>query len=401
MKTKALDGIIVLDLTRVLAGPYCTMVLGDLGAEIIKVETPQGGDDSRSFTPFLDDTHTKSAYFVSINCGKKSVALNLKAPEGKEAFSSLIQKADVLVENFRPGTLERLGFSEEKLNELNPSLVYATASGFGHSGPDSKKAAYDVIVQACSGLMSITGTEDGTLVRVGASISDIVTGMFTAIGIISALFRREKTGDAARLDIAMLDSTVAILENAIARYQVDKKNPGPIGTRHPSITPFESFKAADGEIVIAAGNDLLFSKLCECMEIPEFIIDERFKTNALRTQNAEQLKLHINKVLHSNTIEYWQTKLSAAGVPCSKINKVSNLFNDPQLHERNMLVPVEGEDDFKVAGSPVKFKNEPQLKSRQKAPELGEHTCEVLSRFLKMSDSEIQDLLDKGVIKSA
>ncbi len=260
--SKPLAGIRVIDLTRVLAGPYCTMILRNLGADIIKVESPIG-DDSRQFGPFINEDTNKSAYFFSVNCGKKSISLDLKKDEGKEILTHLIKTSDVLIENFRPGTMERLGFTGDQIKELNPGIIYATASGFGHSGPNSEKAAYDSIIQALSGIISITGTEKGETVRVGTSISDIVTGCYTAIGILAALFKRKTSDKGERVDVAMLDSTVSVLENAIARYQVAGKPPKPLGSRHPSITPFETFQTSDSEIMIAAGNDTLFKALCD------------------------------------------------------------------------------------------------------------------------------------------
>ena len=257
-----LAGIVVVDMTRVLAGPFANMVLRDLGADIIKVEPPHG-DDARGFGPFLPGG--ASSYFVSLNCGKRSIALDLKNAAGREVFADLLRAADVLIESFRPGVLARLGFDDERVRALNERLVYVTCSGFGYTGPDAGKPAYDMIIQGRSGLLSITGTESGETVRVGTSIADIVSGLYAVIGVLAGLLRRERgaaLGSGARVDIAMLDSVVSVLENAVARYQATGAEPGPLGSRHPSITPFETFRTADGQIVIAAGNDRLFGRLC-------------------------------------------------------------------------------------------------------------------------------------------
>ena len=282
----ALAGITVVDMTRVLAGPFANMVLRDLGAQIIKVEPPQG-DDSRGFGPFL--ASGESSYFVSLNCGKRSIALDLKADAGREVFADLLRSADVLIESFRPGVLARLGFDDERVRSLNDRLIYATCSGFGYTGPDADKPAYDMIIQGRSGLLSITGTEAGETVRVGSSVADIVSGLYAVIGVLAGLLRRERdgaSGGGARIDIAMLDSVVSILENALARYQATGVEPGPLGSRHPSITPFETLHTGDGQIVIAAGNDRLFQRLCEVLGVSELASDARFATNSDRTHHT-------------------------------------------------------------------------------------------------------------------
>ncbi len=400
MTERPLSGIVVIDLTRVLAGPFCTMILGDLGAEIIKVEAPGVGDDARQFGPFLDEAGARSAYFGSINCGKKSLTLNLKTDKGAAVLGDLVRTADVLVENYRPGTLERLGFSEQRIEELNPSLVYASVSGFGYSGPDSTNAAYDMVIQSLSGLMSITGTEDGQCVRVGSSIADIISGLYTTIGIVTALFRRGRSSDdpGARIDVAMLDSAVSVLENAIARYQTTGKVPGPIGARHPSITPFDAFETSDSTIVIAVGNDRIFRALCDAFGRAELADDPRFATNALRTEHHAELKVIINECLAGRTTDDWIAAFEAASVPCARINTIEDLFSYEQISARNMLVPVEGADGFKVAGSPVKFRGEVDVTARPGAPALGEHNREILGELLGYSEADIQDLRDAGAI---
>ena len=374
---RPLAGITVIDLTRVLAGPFCTMVLRDLGAEVIKVESPDG-DDARRFGPFLDEQQQRSAYFASLNAGKRSVVLDLKRKEGAEAFAGLLEGADVLVENFRPGTLARLGFGREELERRNPRLISCSISGFGTTGPDAAKPAYDMIIQALSGLVSITGTIAGETVRVGTSISDIVSGLYAVIGITSALRRREVTGRGACIDLSMFDASVSVLENAIARYQVTGTAPVPLGTRHPSITPFEAFSTADRALVIAAGNDRLFAALCDVIGAEALARDARFVDNAIRTANAEALKEEIERRLRARPAAYWIEVLDAAGVPVAPINTVSDLFASPQVAARNMLVPVDGTDGFLVPGTPVKFADLDDLATRPPAPDLGEHTDEII-----------------------
>ena len=401
MTARPLAGIRVIDLTRVLAGPYCTMILQDLGAQVIKVEAPLSGDDARHYGPFLDPDGRKSAYFMSVNCGKESLSLDLKQEAGKEILCELIRKSDVLIENFRPGALARLGFSDTRIRALNPAMVFASASGFGHSGPESDKAAYDMIIQALSGLMSITGTEEGQTVRVGSSIADIVTGMYTAIGILAALYRRNSTETGARIDVAMLDSTVSILENAIARYQASGTPPRPLGSRHPSITPFESFRTRDGEIIIAAGNDRLFASLCRIIGKPELARDPQFSTNNARTENVKALRNIINAALEPHTTRWWINTLSANHIPCAKVNTTADLFSDAQLQARNMLVPVAGEPGFKVAGNPVKFMGEEDVTCKNKAPNLGEHNSRILEEILGYSPQAVAELQAAGVLYQA
>ena len=289
-----LKNLLVVDLTRVLVGPYCTMILSDLGARVIKIEAPEIGDDSRGFGPFIDDY---SAYFMSLNRGKESIALNLKNEDDKKIFEKILAKADILVENFKPGTLEKWGFGWNEVSKKYPKLIYASASGFGQTGPLKELPAYDMVVQGMGGLMSVTGHPNSEPTRVGTSIGDITAGLFTAIGINAALYDRQKTGKGTFIDVSMLDCQIAILENAIARYLSKNEIPEPMGSRHPSIAPFEAFKTKDSFLIIAAGNDKLFKSLCEVLEIPNIANDEMYKTNSLRSQNIDKLKLIIEDKL--------------------------------------------------------------------------------------------------------
>ncbi len=375
-----LAGITVLDLTRVLAGPYCTMILADLGARVIKVEQPGTGDDSRAFGPFMNG---QSAYFGSLNRGKESIALNLKNDSDRAIFSKLLSLSDVLVENFRPGTMEKLGFGWDMLHADYPRLIYAAASGFGHTGPYSRRAAYDMVVQAMGGIMSVTGHPGQPPVRVGTSIGDITAGLFTAIGVNAALFHRALTGEAIKVDVGMLDCQVAILENAIARYAATGEVAGPLGARHPSITPFAAFEAKDGWLVIAAGNDTLFQKMANAIGVPGLASDPRYLSNGLRTQNCEPLAAGINSALQSRTIEEWLAILDGAGVPCGAINPIDKVLNDPQVRARNMVVTADDPDtgSLLMAGNPIKLSGFPDPEIRRPAPKLDADRAALLSEM--------------------
>lgn len=395
--TKPLDGIKVLDLTRVLAGPYCTMMLSDLGAEVIKVEIPVTGDDSRAFGPFL---HNRSLYFLSINRAKKSVSLNLKSPKGKEILLDLVTKCDILVENYRPGTMEKLGLGYETLKAVNPRLIYAASTGFGHTGPDSLKPAYDILAQARGGIMSITGYPDIPPTRVGMSLGDITASLFTAIGINAALYQRERTGFGQKIDVSMLDSQVAILENALVRYQSDGVSPLPIGNRHPTIAPFQAYKASDKYFVIAVGNDNLWKAFCEAIENPQLYADLSFSTNRLRTDNIGPLNSILEPAFASKTAAEWLIIMEKAGIPCAPINDIEAVMQDPQVLYRNMIVEVQ--DDMagtvKIAGNPIKMTNVPESSIRDKVPEIGEHNSEIYSGWLGYSENDLAELKVQGVI---
>ena len=362
-----LSDITVVDLTRVLAGPYATMVLCDLGAEIIKVERPGVGDDARGFGPFLGD---RSVYFESLNRGKSAVALDLSVPADRARFEGLLDRADVLVENFRPGAMERMGYGWEALHARWPRLVYAAVSGFGHTGPYSERPAYDVVVQAMGGLMSLTGHPGGPPTRVGTSVGDITAGLFAAVGILAALHEREQTGRGQMVDIAMLDCQVAILENAIARYSATRLVPGPLGSRHPSITPFAAYRAADRPLVIAAGNDRLFSTLCETLGRPDLVYDPRFATNEARTDHADELGTELEAALSTRPAAAWLARLEGAGIPCGPINDIAEVLADPGVRARNMVVEVGLPDGstLEMSGNPVKLSGHDDPATRRAAP---------------------------------
>ena len=373
-----LKNLLVVDLTRVLVGPYCTMILSDLGARVIKIEAPEIGDDSRGFGPFIDDY---SAYFMSLNRGKESIALNLKNENDKKIFEKILAKADILVENFKPGTLEKWGFGWNEVSKKYPKLIYASASGFGQTGPLKELPAYDMVVQGMGGLMSVTGHPNSEPTRVGTSIGDITAGLFTAIGINAALYDRQKTG--TFIDVSMLDCQIAILENAIARYLSKNEIPEPMGSRHPSIAPFEAFKTKDSFLIIAAGNDKLFKSLCEVLEIPNIANDEMYKTNSLRSQNIDKLKLIIeNKLQHKNTDE-WIKVMENLKIPCGPIFNIKQAVENPQIKERNMIVKSFHKKigEFKSAGNPIKMSTYKDEKTRGDIPDLDEHRDKILKEF--------------------
>lgn len=378
--TGPLDGLLVLDLTRVLAGPYCTLVLQDLGARVIKIETPKGGDDARHYGPFV---RGKSAYFMSLNRGKQSIALDLKAAADRPVFERLVARADILVENYRPGTMDRLGYGWTRLHALNPRLIYAAVSGFGQTGPYKGRAAYDMVVQAMGGVMSLTGHGGGPPTRVGTSIGDITAGLFGTIGILSALQHRHGTGQGTMVDVSMLDCQIAILENAIARYVATGSIPGPMGARHPSITPFEALKAADGHMVVAAGNNLLFAKLAEALGEPALATDERFATNDARTQNHDALKPALERLLSARPVAAWLEILDAAGVPCGPINNVAQALGDPQIAARNMVVTSDDHvaGPLKMAGNPIKLSGFADPATRGATPELDGDRAAILKEL--------------------
>jgi CoA:oxalate CoA-transferase len=364
-----LSGITIIDLSRILAGPYCTLLMAELGARVIKVEAPKSGDDARQYGPFKGG---KSTYFASVNRGKESIVLDLKAPQDRDIFERLLDKGDALVENFRPGTMEKLGYGWEALHKRYPRLIYAAASGFGHTGPYSHYPSYDMVVQGLGGVMSITGVPDGPLVRVGTSIGDLAGGLYTAVALNAALLHRERAGEATKIDVALFDCQLALLENAVMRYTTTGEIPGPMGARHPSITPFEAFATDDGHIIIAAGNDGLYVKLTEALARPDLAQNPLFATNPLRNQHQAALKAEIEAALSGGTTEHWLAVLEAAGIPCGPVNNVAQAVAHPQVEARNMLVdcddPVTG--PLKLAGNPMKLSAFPDPVTRDPAPEL-------------------------------
>ena len=391
----ALSDIKVLDLTRVLAGPYATMVLADLGAEIIKIEQPEKGDDSRAYGPYKNG---ESAYFMSLNRNKESITLNLKTLEGKEILKELVKKVDVLVENFRPGTMEKLGLGYEVLKEINPRLIYASSTGYGQTGPYSQRPAYDAVVQAMGGIMSITGQADGVPTRVGTSIGDIAAGLFCAIGILAALQERARSGLGQMVDVAMLDCQVAILENAISRYEFTGEIPRPIGNRHPSIVPCETFNTLSDPIMVAAGNDRLWATLCELMEL-EIACDSRYATNPQRNEHYAELRPILAEKFMTKTAEEWQPMFDKAGIPSGPINTVDKVVKNEQVVAREMILEVEHPvaGTTRVPGIPIKLSRTPG-EIRMAAPVLGADTEKLLNQYLGLTSDQVAELREKQVI---
>ena len=375
-----LKDLLVVDLTRVFVGPYCTMILSDLGARVIKIEAPEIGDDSRKFGPFVGDY---SAYFMSLNRGKESIALNLKNKDDKKLFEKILAKADILVENFKPGTLEKWGFGWKQVSKKYPKLIYASASGFGQTGPLKGLPAYDMVVQGMGGLMSVTGHPNSEPTRVGTSIGDITAGLFAAIGINAALYDRQKTGKGMYIDVSMLDCQIAILENAIARYLSKNEIPKPMGSRHPSIAPFEAFKTNDSYIIIAAGNDKLFENLCSALDLKDLKNDERFKTNSSRAKNMDNLKKLIEEKLINKRTAEWVKFLENLKIPCGPIFNIKEAVENPQVNARNMIVKAYHKviGDFKLAGNPIKMSSYKDENTRGDIPDLDEHREKILKEF--------------------
>ena len=373
-----LSGVTILDLTHVLAGPFASLSLADLGAKVIKLERPSAGDDTRSFPPFVAG---ESAYFATLNAGKLSISLDLKAEDDRRIFERLLARADVILENYRPGVMERLGYGYESLHKTHPRLIYGAVSGFGHTGPDAAKPAYDMVVQARGGVMSITGEEGGPPVRVGASIGDIVAGMFLAQGVLAALYEREKTGLGAKIDIAMLDAQLAIQEHAVAITTATGTPPGRTGARHPTITPFSTYRAADGFFVIAAGNDAMFATLCTTLNLP-LADDPRFATNAARCEHHALLKRLIEAVTLGAPVAHWIATLEAAHLPTGRVQDMGQVLQDPQLLARHMVLPITpspGGPSFTAAGNPIKMSTLDEITARAPAPRLDGDRAAILA----------------------
>ena len=391
-----LDGITVLDLTRILSGPYCTMMLGDMGARVIKVEQPGKGDDTRGWgPPFLNG---ESAYFLSINRNKESVTLNLKHPDGRRILDTLIERADVLVENFRPGTLERMGLGYDDLAPRHPGLVYCSISGFGHTGPRRLQPGYDAVMQGEGGLMSITGSSDGPAYRLGVAIADISSGMFAAYGIAMALLARHRTGRGQFVDVGMLDSVAALLTYQAGIYFATDTAPKRLGNRHPTIVPYESLEAADGELVVAIGNDQLWRKFCSILGLDALVDDPRFTTNSDRVRAHDELSPLLVDRLRTKPRDEWLKALTAAGIPCGAVRDLAQVFTDPQIIERAMVLvlehPIAGA--IKTLGVPVKLQDTPGA-VRTPPPILGQHTKDVLVE-LGMTSDQIDQLRNDGAV---
>ena len=391
-----LKGIRVLDLTRVLAGPYCAMLLGDMGAEVIKVEEPGKGDDTRGWPPFAGG---ESTYFMSVNRNKKSITLNLKAPEGRELLEKLAKKSDVLLENFRTGTMEKLGLGYARLAKLNPRLVYCAISGFGESGPEAHRGGYDLIVQAESGVMDLTGFPDGPPVKVGNSIADLVAGMSGAHGVTLALLARQRTRRGQKVEVAMLDVMASLLTYQAGMYLNAGRTPARRGNEHPSIVPYEVFKAADGYLALGVANNSLWERCCAALERPDLAKDPRYATEAARVEHRATLVPLLNEVLGARPAEEWMKRLEAVGVPAGRIRTVPEVCESEHLRARGMLValPHTKAGTVRMMGVPIRLHGTPG-KARTAAPVLGADTDAVLTRVLGLRRAEVQRLRAAGVL---
>ena len=400
-----LDGIRVLDLSRVLAGPFCTQMLGDLGAEVIKVERPGVGDETRTWgPPYVRDAEgvdtTESAYYLCANRNKRSITVDFSQPRGVALVKRLLRRCDALVENFRVGGLAKFGLGYEQLREELPGLVYCSITGFGQTGPYAHRPGYDMMAQGLGGLLSITGEPDRPPSKVPVAINDIVTGMYTAVAMLSALRHRDLTGEGQHVDVGLLDVQVSWLANVAANYLVGGKVPQRLGTAHPNTVPYQVFPTADGFIIIAANNDRQFERLCEAARTPELLADPDFASNALRSRNRERLIPLIEAATRTRSTARWMEALEAAGVPCAPVNTIDEVFADPQIVARGMEIgmphPLAGED-IRLVGSPVELSRTP-VSYRRAPPTLGQHTDEVLAEVLDLGESERDALRGDGVI---
>jgi CoA:oxalate CoA-transferase len=399
-----LNDLRVLDASQILAGPFCTMLLADLGAEVIKIEPPHAGDRARDIGPSAgpDPSHG-SAYFVSVNRGKKSVALDIRTSEGREILLGLVEMSDIFVENFKPGTMDRLGLDPHVLMERNPRLIHTSISGFGHTGPYAKRPALDIIVQALGGMMSVTGEEGGPPIRPGVSQGDSIAGMFAAVAILSAIHQRERTGRGQRIDMSMLDGQVTLLENAFARYFATGKVPGPMGTRHPALTPFQAFATSDGHIAVALLHDdpESWHRFAEIVGKPELARDERFVDGASRTENADTLIPILREAFLRRPSAEWLRSLMDAGIACAPVQSIDEVARDPQVQHRGMLREIpHGDGTFTVANTPFRFADT-HTGPAGPAPLLGEHTEDILSGLLNMARADVERLREVGVIHIA
>ena len=400
-----LEDINILDLTRVLAGPTSTQILGDLGANIIKIERPLSGDDSRNLgPPYLDKNLKKpmeSSYFLSVNRNKNSVELDFTKKEGQELAKKLIKKCDVLVENFRAGNLKQYGLDYKSIKKINPEIIYCSITGFGQNGPYSKRGGYDYLVQAMGGIMSITGEKKGNPTKIGVGVSDIITGLYSTIGILSALRFKEVTGKGQHLDISLMDSQVSWLSYVAQNYLISGEIPKRIGNDHPSIVPYQTVKAKDGLMVLAIANDRQFKEFCEYAKISNLINDPKFKTNSSRVKNRSDLNKIINKIIKKKTIKQWVDGLVKVNVPCGPINNIKQVFEDKQVKSRKMVISMKHSKSknkkIKLIANPINF-SESKIQYKKPPPKLGQDTISVLKKFLKLDSKDLLDLKKKKII---
>lgn len=393
---QSLQNIRVLDLSRVLAGPYCTMVLGDLGADVIKVEPPEG-DETRGWGPPF--AGGESAYYLCVNRNKRGMVVNLKTDEGKTILRELASQSDVLVENFRPGTLKKFGLDYEVLHEMNSKLIYCSITGFGQTGPLKDMPGYDFMIQAMGGIMSVTGEPEGEPMKVGVAVADLFAGQNAVIAILAALQARTFTGEGQYIDIALFDSQLGWLANVAGNFLISGKNPKRYGNAHANIVPYQSFQAKDGWLVVAVGNDKQFDALCRVIEMPEAASDARFVTNQARVENREALISILKPIFVRKTVEEWLARIGSQ-FPCGPINNLGQVFSMPHVKEREMLVTMEHPTigALPLVGSPLKMKGTP-VEHRLPPPLMGEHTKEILQDLLGFSEGKAAELIDRGCVK--
>ncbi|MBV1789839.1 CoA transferase [Marinobacterium sp. D7] len=401
---KPLQGIRVLDLSRILAGPWCSQHLADLGAEVIKIEHPERGDDTRGWgPPFLGETRD-AAYYLSANRGKQSVAIDMSQPEGQALIHDLVRHCDVVLENFKVGGLKRYNLDYDSLKAIKPELIYCSITGFGQDGPYANRAGYDFLLQGMGGLMGITGKPDsepgGGPVKVGVAVVDLFTGMYAATSILSALIGRGRTGEGTYIDVSLLDVQVGVLANQALNYLTSGQSPGRLGNSHPNIVPYQAFATADGHIILAVGNDTQFRRFCNVAGVPSLADDERFATNRCRVVNRQILVPGLERVIASRPSEFWLQELEKEGVPCGPINTMEQVFADPQVQHRGMKItlPHSEAGEVNLVSNPVRFDNR-HMNAEQAPPGLGEHTDEVLERLLPERKSQLDALKTKGVIR--
>ena len=401
---KPLAGIRILDLSRILAGPWCSQHLADLGADVIKVEHPERGDDTRGWgPPYREGTQT-AAYYLSANRGKRSIGVDIAQPEGQALIRELVPACDVVLENFKVGGLKRYGLDYDSLKQIKPDLVYCSITGFGQTGPYAGRAGYDFLLQGMGGLMDITGRPDhepgGEPMKVGVAVVDLFTGMYAATSILSALIGRERTGEGGWIDLALMDVQVSMLANQALNYLTSGQSPQRLGNSHPNIVPYQAFATADGHIILAVGNDGQFQRFCKVAGVPELAMDERFVTNRVRVENRKGLIAEIEPLIRNKPSEYWLQSLELEGVPCGPINTIAQVFQSPQVQHRgmNLKMPDPHAGEVSLVSNPVRFNGQP-LNADLPPPEMGQHTGSVLSELLPGREDDFELLREKGVIR--
>ena len=392
-----LAGYRIIDVTQMLSGPMATMILGDQGADVIKVEHPRGGDDTRSWPPFYEGG--ESTYFQSVNRNKKSLTLDLKLEEGKKILRRLVERSDIFIQNFRPGTIERLGFGYEECSALNPRLIYASISGYGQSGPSRERPAYDILLQAEGGLMSITGEQEGNSCKTGIAIADLTTALFAIQGILLAVIAREKSGRGQFIDMAIQDGQAALMSHAAGNFFGTGKPPGRMGNRHPSICPYRDFACSDGVLIVAAANDSLWDRFARTIGRDDLAENPKWKTNDGRVKGRDELEAEIEKILATKTRAEWGNIISNAGIPCGPVKDIGEVASDPQILHRDMVVEIDHAKTgvLKMMGIPVKLSETPG-EVKLPPPILGEHTEEILRDLLGQPPEAVESLREQGVI---